>query len=251
MKVVKILAVVFGALLVLTGAGLLVGASLVGTGQTALDRQLSDSRLAGPVQGEVTAVDQGSLVTVEYTDKLGESHTGHGPDASSPPPQVGDTVSLYYSTDDPEQIIVYELPGGSLESIGSSLRTAGIICLVVGGLLLVGGILGLVLGRKSTPAVTAGWPYPGGPPNQPPPGYPTQPYQNQPPPGYPGQPYQNQPPPGYPGQPYQNQPPATYSGPQYGQQPPPAPPQPPPGQQQYPGQPPVQQPPADYPPPQQ
>ena len=239
MKVVKILAVVFGALLLLTGAGLLVGASLVGTGQTALDRQLTDSRLAGPVEGEVTAVDQGSLVTVEYTDKLGESHTGRGPDASSPPPQVGDTVSLYYSTEDPEQIFVYDLPGGSLQSIGSSLRTAGIICLVVGGLLLVGGILWLVLGRKSTPAVTAGWPNPGGTPNQPPPGYPAQSYPNPPPAGFPGQPYQNQPP-------------ATYSGPQYGQQPPPPPPQPPPaGQQQYPGQPPVQQPPADYPPPQQ
>ena len=212
MKVLKILAVVFGALLVLTGGGLLVAGSLASTGQNAIDSQIAKSGFTGPVEGVVIGVEQGTLVTATFTDDQGEAHTGRGVAAGGSTPKVGDTVSLYYSTDDPEQIIIYNVPGGSLTSIGGSLRTAGIVCLIVGGLLLIAGIVGLVTGKKAAPALPAGA-YPGGPPNQPPPGYPTQAYGQQPPPGYPNQPpYGNQPPP-----PYGNQPPP----PPYGNQQPP------------------------------
>ena len=241
MKVLKILAVVFGALLVLTGGGLLVAGSLASTGQNAFDSEFAKQGFTGPVDGVVISVEQGTLVTATFTDKQGEAHTGQGVSASSATPKVGDTVPLYYSTADPEQIIIYSIPGGSLTSIGGSLRTAGIVCLIVGGLLLIGGIVGLVTGKKAAPALPAGA-YPGGQANQPPPGYPTQAYGQQPPPGYPNQPpYGQQPPPPYgnqpPPPPYGNQQPPQYGNPQppaygnqppYGTQPPPPSNQPPP-----------------------
>jgi hypothetical protein len=241
MKVLKILGIVFGILLLLTGGGLAVGSVAANKGQAAVNEELAKSGYAGPVDGTVQSVDQTSpvIVTVTYTDTQGKTQTGHGAVAGGKPPQVGDTVSTYYSTSDPSQVVVVDVPGiGNLTGIGNTLRTAAIICLIVGSVLLLAGILGLALGKKQPAPLGPGPMYPPGPQQQPPAGYPGQPYPPQYPPGQqyppqqpPGQQYPPQPPPG------QQYPPQQPSGQQY-------PPQPPPGQQ-YPLQPPPGQ---QYPP---
>ena len=216
MKALKILAIVFGILLLLTGGALLVGSAVAGKGQTAIDNELAKSGYAGPVQGTVTAVDSTTkFVTVAYTDKQGQEQTGEGPSTNqSDPPAVGEKVSVYYLASSPDQIVVLDIPGGgSLVGVGGALRTGGIATLIVGAVLLLAGILGLVLGKKK-PAIAAA--YPSGPPDQPPPGYPGQQYppQDQPGQGYPPQPY---------GQGYPPQQPGGYPpqgpGPGYPQQP--------------------------------
>jgi hypothetical protein len=219
MKPLKILGIVFGILLLLTGAGLAVGSVLASKGQTALDQELARTGYAGPVDGTVQSVDQTNpaVVTVTYTDRQGKTQTGHGAAAGGPPPQVGDTVSTYYNTNEPSQVVVVNVPGlGDLSGIGSTLRTAAIICLIVGSVVLLAGILGLALGKKQPTLLASAPAYPAGPPQQAPPGYPSQPY----PPHQPGQQYPPQQPPS------QQYPPQQY------------PPQQPPGQpyppQQYP-----------------
>ena len=247
MKVLKVLGLIFGILALLTGGGLLAGSYLLDKGQSALQQELQKQGLKGPVDGTVTAVEPPS-VTVQYTDLAGKPRTGTGPALSQPEPKVGDTVPVYYTTDDPTNVIVANIPGGDLIKAGAALRLAGIVILIVGGVLLLASILGFIFGKKKTPAVAAappatgpptaqqgpppqGGPYGGGqyPGNQPPQGgswgwggSPTQ--QNQPPQGYPpqnqppqGYPPQNQPPQGYPPQSYppQGQPPQGY--PQQGQ----------------------------------
>jgi hypothetical protein len=243
MKVLKILGIVFGILLLLTGGGLAVGSVAANKGQAAVNEELAKSGYAGPVDGTVQSVDQTSpvIVTVTYTDTQGKTQTGHGAVAGGKPPQVGDTVSTYYSTSDPSQVVVVDVPGiGNLTGIGNTLRTAAIICLIVGSVLLLAGILGLALGKKQPAPLGPGPMYPPGPQQQPPAGYPGQPYPPQYPPGQqyppqqpPGQQYPPQPPPG------QQYPPQQPSGQQYPPQPPPGqqyPPQPPPGQQYPPEQ---------------
>ena len=170
MKALKIVAVVLGALLLLTGIGLLAGSAAVGIGQSALDDELAKSGLAGPVQGNVTAVNQG-VYTVWYTDKNGVSQTGRGPSANgtgtgTEAPQVGDTVSVYYSTTDPSQIVILNIPGGGLAGIAGGLRTIGIVCLAVGAILLLAGIIGLVAGRKKAVAAAPAYPAAPLPPGQ-------------------------------------------------------------------------------------
>jgi hypothetical protein len=225
MKVLKVLGLIFGILALLTGGGLLAGSYLLDKGQTALQQELQKQGLKGPVDGTVTAVEPPN-VTVQYKDLAGKSRTGTGPTLSQPAPKVGDTVTVYYSTDDPTQVIIANIPGGDLAQAGATLRLGGIVILIVGGVLLLASILGFIFGKKKTPAVAAappatgppaaqqgpppqGGPYGGGqyPGNQPPPGgsygwgdSPTpqnQPPQNQPPQGYPPQ---SQPPQGYPQQ---------------------------------------------------
>ena len=216
MKVLKILGIVFGILLLLSGGGLAVGSVAANKGQAAVNEELAKSGYAGPVDGTVQSVDQTSpvIVTVTYTDTQGKSQTGHGAVAGGKPPQVGDTVSTYYSTSDPSQVVVVDVPGiGNLSGIGNTLRTAAIICLIVGSVLLLAGILGLALGRKQPASVGPGAAYPPGPPQQPPAGYPAQPYPPQPP----GQPYPPQQP--YPLQQY---PPQQPPGQQYPTQQPPS-----------------------------
>jgi len=240
-KALKILGVVFGALLLLAGGALLAGSVLVTQGQGAFDQELAKSGLAGPVSGTVLSIDQGPIYTVSYVDQQGQPQTGAGPIASgTDAPEVGEAVSVFYNTNDPGQIVILNIPGGGIAGIADKLRTAGIVCLIVGGILLIAGMIGLLTGRK--PAAVTGSPasYPPGQPGvQPPPaGYP----QQQPPPGYAQQP----PPPGYP----QQQPPPGY------QQPPPGyPPQQPPSAYQQqpppPGYPPQQPPPPPGYPPQQ
>ena len=219
MRALKIVVIVFGTLLLLTGGGLAAGSVLADKGQAAFQEQLTQSGYAGPVQGLLQSVSQRDsvIVTVSYTDSQGKQQTGRGTFAGGLPPQVGDTVSTYYNTSDPSQVVVVNLPGlGDLSAIADTLRTAAIICLIVGALLLLAGILGLALGKKQPAAVTPGPVYPTGPPQQPPAPYQPQPYPQQPP----AQPYPpQQPPPGQgfpphqPGQPYPPQ--QQYPGQQY------------------------------------
>jgi hypothetical protein len=198
MKALKIVGIVLGMLLLLTGAGLLAGSVLVDKGKGAFEQELAKSGYVGPVEGTVQSVDQTGpvVVTVRYTDQHGKKQTGQGTAAGTKPPNVGDTVPTYYSTSDESQIVVVNVPGlGNLSAVASTLRGAGVGCLIAGGVLLLTGILGLVLGRKNPTAVATPPAYPTGSQA----GYPMQQY-----PGlqqYPGQqPYEAQ-------QPYPPQPP--------------------------------------------
>jgi Protein of unknown function (DUF3592) len=230
MKALKIVGIVFGILLLLTGGGLAAGSVLANKGQAAFQEELTNSGYAGPVDGTVQSVSQSTpvVVKVSYTDNQGKQQTGQGSFAGGQPPQVGDSVSTYYSTSDPSQVVIVNLPGlGDLSGIAETLRTAAIGCLIVGSGLLLAGILALALGRKQPAVVAPGRMYPPSqppagyqpyPPQQPQAGYPTQPYPpQQPQPGYPTQPYPpQQPQPGYPTQPYpaQQQPPGQGYPPQ-------------------------------------
>jgi hypothetical protein len=233
MKALKILGIVFGILLLLTGGGLLAGSVLASKGEGAFEQELAKSGYTGPVEGTVKSVEQTSpvIVTVTYTDKQGKTQTGQGAASGAAPPKVGDKVSTYYSTSDPSQILVVNVPGlANLSGVAATLRISGIICLIAGGVLLLAGILGFVLGKKLA-GVAAAPAYPTSIPGQQPGGYPMQPYPPQQPPG---QPYPPQQPPGQP-YPPQQYPPQEYRPQQYppqpGPQPPPDQPKPP---QQYP-----------------
>ena len=157
MKVMKILGVVFGALLLLAGLGLLAGSAVSGATDRAIQDELAKQGLSGPVEGRVTAVGEGGTFTVSYTDKQGTAQTGTGPVVSgTEPPSVGDEVSVYYNAANPSQIAIFDLPGSTdFGGIAGTLKTAGIICLIVGALLLLAGIVGLVSGRKARAAMTA------------------------------------------------------------------------------------------------
>jgi hypothetical protein len=242
MKALKILGIVFGILLLLTGGGLLAGSVLASKGEGAFEQELAKSGYTGPVEGTVKSVEQTSpvIVTVTYTDKQGKTQTGQGAASGAAPPKVGDKVSTYYSTSDPSQILVVNVPGlANLSGVAATLRISGIICLIAGGVLLLAGILGFVLGKK--PAAVAAAPvYPTSIPGQQPGGYPMQPYPPQQPPGQPyppqqppGQPYPPQQPPGQP-YPLQQYPPQEYRPQQYPPQPGPQPPGQPKPPQQYP-----------------
>ena len=232
MKALKILGIVFGILLLLTGGGLLAGSVLASKGEGAFEQELAKSGYTGPVEGTVKSVEQTSpvIVTVTYTDKQGKTQTGQGAASGAAPPKVGDKVSTYYSTSDPSQILVVNVPGlANLSGVAATLRISGIICLIAGGVLLLAGILGFVLGKK--PAAVAAAPvYPTSIPGQQPGGYPMQPYPPQQPPG---QPYPPQQPPGQP-YPLQQYPPQEYRPQQYPPQPGPQPPGQPKPPQQYP-----------------
>ena len=226
MKALKILGIVFGILLLLTGGGLLAGSVLASKGQGAFEQELAKSGYAGPVEGTVKSVEQTSpvIVTVSYTDKQGKPQTGQGAASGATPPEVGDKVSTYYSTSDPSQILVVNVPGlANLSGVAATLRISGIICLIAGSVLLLAGILGLVLGKKPA-AVAAAPAYPTSIPGQQSGGSPIQPYPPQQPPSQPYPP-QQYPPQQYPPQQY----PQQYTDPQR----PPDQPYPP---QQYPPQ---------------
>ncbi len=224
MKVLRILAIVFGVLILLTGAGLFAASAVVNTGVATMEKQMGRSGLAGPVSGTITDLDPGppQQVSVTYTDKEGDEQTGTGVIAdtgSGKSYAVGETVSLFYSSDRPDQVVVVDIPGGAnLTGLSGGLRTGGIVGLILGGVLLIGGILASVLGRKKPPT--------GGPP-----GY-GNPYGTQPGgPGYPqqpNQPYRPQPGGQYPPQPGGQYPPQQGGSEQYPQ---------PGGGQQYPPQP--------------
>ena len=203
MKALKIVGIVLGILLLLTGGGLAAGSALAKTGEDAFNEELANSGYAGPVQGIVQSVDQTDpvTITVSYTDDQGKKRKGKGGFAGGDLPQIGDTVSTYYSTSDPSQIVVVNLPGlANLGAVAAALQTAGVVCLIGGTVLLLAGILGLALGKKQPVVAGSGQWYPAGPPQQSPPGYPTQPYGPQPQAGqaYPPQPQPGQYPPQQP-----------------------------------------------------
>ena len=179
MKALKIIGIVLGVLLLLTGAGLLAGSALVTKGEGALERELTESGYVGPVEGTVRTVDQTNpvVVTVSYTDDQGRERTGQGAAAGTNLPKIGDIVPTYYSTSDPSQIVVVNVPSlGNLGAVAGTLRSAGVVCLIAGGVLLLAGILALALGRKTSPPGAAGWSYPTGSSGQAPAGYPVQQY---------------------------------------------------------------------------
>jgi hypothetical protein len=154
-KVAKILGVVFGALFLLTGIGLLAGAAVFNTGGSEFDRRLAEQGLAGPVEGRVTGI-SGPIYTVEYTDRQGATTTGRGTVAEgTTPPAQGDDVEIYYSTADPSQIIILDFPGGNFVGVAGLLRTIAIVCVVIGAVLLLAGLLGLLTGRKRASAVAS------------------------------------------------------------------------------------------------
>ena len=218
MKALKIVGIVFGILLLLTGGGLAAGSVLANKGQAAFQEELTNSGYAGPVEGTVQSVSKNNpvIVNVRYTDEQGKQQTGQGSFAGGQPPQVGDSVSTYYSTSDPSQVVVVNLPGlGDLSAIADTLRTAAIVCLIVGSVLLLASSSCVGVGQEAAGSCPAGTDV--FPPQQPPAGYQTQPYPRAaarpayPPQQQPGQPYPPQQPPGQgyppqqPGQPYQPQ----------------------------------------------
>ena len=73
MKVMKILGVVFGNLLLLTGLGLLAGSAVSGAAHREIQDELAKQGLSGPVEGRVTTVGEGGIYTVSYTDKQGNA----------------------------------------------------------------------------------------------------------------------------------------------------------------------------------
>ena len=188
MKVLKILAIVFGAIALLTGVGMYLGSTAVDKGGEALNTQMTQQGFLGPVEGVVKAVEQ-SVYTVDFTDQQGTPRTGKGA-AASAKPEVGDTVELYYYKDSPETILIADL---DLGSVGSVLRTGGLITAGVGLALLIAGILGLLLGKK--PPAVAPYPAQSYPPQQ---QYPPQQYPQGPPQRYPPVPPQQQYPPQVP-----------------------------------------------------
>jgi hypothetical protein len=134
-------------------------------GKGAFEQELAKSGYVGPVEGKVRSVDQTTpvVITVSYTDKHGRKRTGQGAAVRTNPPDIGDTVPTNYSTSDPREIIVVNVPGlGNLSAVASTLRGVGIGSLIAGGVLLLTGILGLALGRKSPTSVVTGPAYPAG-----------------------------------------------------------------------------------------
>ena len=80
MKALKILGIVFGILLLLTGGGLLPARRWPTRAKPHSSRSLTNSGYAGPVDGTVQSVGQSSpvIVTVSYTDDQGKQQTGQG-----------------------------------------------------------------------------------------------------------------------------------------------------------------------------
>jgi Protein of unknown function (DUF3592) len=201
MRVLKILGIVFGTLLLVTGFVLAVGYQVANVAKAETAEEWANSGYAGPVDATVQFVDQANpvIVTVTYTDTQGNTHTAKGDAINDKPPEIGATVPIYYTTSDPNHVIVDNLLGvGDLSAIEEILRIAAIICLIVGTVILLAGVLGLALGRKQPASVGPGPTYRPGPPQQPSAGYPAQLYPPHQSPGqpYPPQQYLPQPPPG-------------------------------------------------------
>jgi hypothetical protein len=152
-----------------------------------------NSGYAGPVDATVQSVDQANpvIVTVTYTDTQGNTHTAQGEAINDKPPEVGATVPTYYTTSDPDHVIVDNLLGvGDLSAIGETLRIAALISLIVGTVILLAGVLGLAIDRKQPASIWPGPTYLPGLPQQPPARYPAQLYPPQQPPDQPDPPQQ-------------------------------------------------------------
>jgi hypothetical protein len=204
MKVLKILAIVLGAITLLTGVGMFLGSAAISKGSGALNTQMSQQGFVGPVEGVVKAIDPTGAYSVVFNDQQGVQHTGTGAAATSKP-KIGDTVTLFYYRDNPETVVIADLG-----SVGTILRTGGLITGGVGAVLLLAGVLGLLLGRKAPsvagyPAQAYPQPYP--PQQYPPQAYPPQQYPPVPAETYPPVPTQTYPPQQYPSQQYPPPPP--------------------------------------------
>jgi hypothetical protein len=233
MKVLRVLGLIFGILLLLTGGGLLAASAVADRGQSVVSEQMKQSGLEGPVDGTVVSVD-GSMYTVTFTATDGSEYTTTAGAALSAPAEVGDTVPVYYEADDPSNAVITEASATTLGSVASTLRVSGFVSLGVGVVLLVASILGFVLAKKSPspaplqqPYSAGGYPPAGYPPAGAPqqnarynaaPAQPTYPRQDPPYPAQPTSPYPPQP--GYPA-PSQAYPPQPVPPPQPPQQPPP------------------------------
>ena len=152
MKVLRVLGLIFGILLLLTGGALMAGSAVVAKGSDTVQQQIAAQGLKGPVKATVVRVRDG-VYTVKFKADDGKTYTVQAESAMATPPKSGDTVSVFYQADDPTSALISNAPVGALTGIAGTLRTAGIIALVIGGLLLVGAILGFVFGKKSAPAV--------------------------------------------------------------------------------------------------
>ena len=173
MKVLRVLGLIFGILLLLTGGALMAGSAVVAKGSDTVQQQIAAQGLKGPVKATVVRVRDG-VYTVKFKAEDGKTYTVQAESAMATPPKSGDTVSVFYQADDPTSALISNAPVGALTGIAGTLRTAGIIALVIGGLLLIGAILGFVFGKKSAPAVVAQSPAPQYPtPQYPTPQYPT------------------------------------------------------------------------------
>jgi Protein of unknown function (DUF3592) len=193
MRVLKIIGIVFGTLLLVTGGALAVGCQVANEAKAETAEEWANSGYAGPVDATVQSVDQANpvIVTVTYTDTQGNTHTAKGEAINDKPPEVGATVPTYYTTSDPNHVIVDNLLGvGDLSAIGEILRIAAFICLIVGTVILLAGVLGLALGRKQPASVGPGPTYQPGLPQQPPAGYAAQLYPPQQSPDQPHPPQQ-------------------------------------------------------------
>ena len=176
MKVLRVLGLIFGILLLLTGGALMAGSAVVAKGSDTVQQQIAAQGLKGPVKATVVRVRDG-VYTVRFKAEDGKTYTVQAESAMPTPPKSGDTVSVFYQADDPTSALISNAPVGALTGIAGTLRTAGIIALVIGGLLLIGAILGFVFGKKSAPAVVTQSPtaqYPA--PQYPAPQYPTAQY---------------------------------------------------------------------------
>ncbi|HET9648263.1 MAG TPA: DUF3592 domain-containing protein, partial [Microlunatus sp.] len=169
MKVLRILGLIFGILLLLTGGGLLAASAVADRGQSAVQQQLDNQGLKGPVQATVVEADPPSY-TVEFTDENGEQHTATAASTLATPPSVGDTVTVFYKADDPSVAAITDVPTSALGQAASTLQTAGFITLGLGGVLLIAAIVGFVVARKAGPPAIAAAAYPGQPAGGMPPG---------------------------------------------------------------------------------
>lgn len=151
MRALKILGIVFGIILLLTGGSLLAGSGLAGKGNNLISSELAKQGLVGPSEGTVTKIvdAQSKVYAVSFTDAQGTARSVKAFSSLPQASKVGDTVQVFYQKSNPETAVIANIPGaGQLGGIGSSLRIGGIICMILGGLMLVGGILGLTLGKK-------------------------------------------------------------------------------------------------------
>ncbi len=157
MKVVKILGVVFGALFLLTGIALLAGLGRVRRrpGQVRPAAGRAGAGRAGQRHGDRDRAARSTPSTTSTSPAPPQTGRGQVAEGTTPPDQ-GDDVQVYYSTLDPSQIIILDFPGGNFAGVAGLLRTIAIVCLVIGAVLLVAGIIGLVTARRRAAAVNAG-----------------------------------------------------------------------------------------------
>ena len=174
MKVLRVLGLIFGILLLLAGGGLLGASAVVAKGSDTVQQQIAAQGLKGPVKATVVRAHDGAY-TVRFKADDGRTYTVQAESAMATPPKAGETVSVFYQADDPTFALISDAPVGALSGLAGTLRTAGIVALVVGGVLLIAAILGFVFGKKSAPVVA-------------PPQYPTQGGYPVPPQTYPAQP---------------------------------------------------------------